>query len=192
VAKSLSGGYVPVGALLMSREVHDRVYDSMENAFSHGSTFAPNELAMAAGLATLAELDEQALVERAARLGGTLLELTAPLAERHDVVREVRGLGLLWAIEFAEPASRRRAYRLVERIQAGLFAQLVVVSLFRDHHVLIQVAGHAIPVIKALPPLVVSAEDLAAFAESLDAAIGTATRLPRAMAGFALSAAGIR
>ncbi len=64
VAKSLSGGYVPVGALLMSRAVHEAVFDSMENAFSHGSTFAPNELAMAAGLATLHELDEQDLVER--------------------------------------------------------------------------------------------------------------------------------
>ena len=69
VAKSLSGGYVPVGALLMSAEVHGRVFDSMENAFSHGSTFAPNELAMAAGLATLAELDDQGLVEHAAALG---------------------------------------------------------------------------------------------------------------------------
>ena len=69
VAKSLSGGYVPVGALLMSRAVHEAVYDSMEHAVSHGSTFAPNELAMAAGLATLHELDEQELVEhtRAAR-----------------------------------------------------------------------------------------------------------------------------
>ena len=64
VAKSLSGGYVPVGALLMSKAVHEAVFDSMENAFSHGSTFAPNELAMAAGLATLHELDEQGLVER--------------------------------------------------------------------------------------------------------------------------------
>src|SRR4029077_3504591 len=63
VAKSLSGGYVPVGALLMSRAVHEAVYDSMENAVAHGSTFAPNELAMAAGLATLHELDEQRLVE---------------------------------------------------------------------------------------------------------------------------------
>jgi ornithine--oxo-acid transaminase len=192
VAKSLSGGYIPVGALLMSREVHERVFDSMENAFSHGSTFAPNELAMAAGLATLAELDEQGLVERAAQLGERLLELTRPLVERYEVVREVRGLGLLWAIEFREPESRRRSYRLVERLQNGLFAQLVVVPLFREHRVLIQVAGHGIPVIKGLPPLVVSEEDLAMFAEALDVAIGKAQRLPRAMAGFALTAAGIR
>src|SRR5205085_11278922 len=51
VAKTLSGGYVPVGALLMARSVHEAVFDSMSHAMSHGSTFAPNELAMTAGLA---------------------------------------------------------------------------------------------------------------------------------------------
>src|SRR5205807_9954549 len=55
VAKSLSGGYVPVGAPLMARPVHGAVLDPMSHAMSHGSTFAPNELAMAAGLATLHE-----------------------------------------------------------------------------------------------------------------------------------------
>jgi ornithine--oxo-acid transaminase len=192
IAKSLSGGYVPVGALLMSAQVHGRVFDSMENAFSHGSTFAPNELAMAAGLATLAEIDDQGLIERAATLGERLLELTRPLVEKHDVVREVRGLGLMWAIEFVEPETLSRSYRLVERLQNGLFAQLVVAPLFRDHRVLIQVAGHGIPVIKAIPPLVVSDEDVTYFAESLDASIRKATKLPRAIAGFALTAAGIR
>src|SRR5204863_4152534 len=52
IAKSLGGGYVPVGAVLMSKAVHEAVFDSLEHAFAHGSTFAPNDLAMAAGLAT--------------------------------------------------------------------------------------------------------------------------------------------
>ena len=62
VAKSLSGGYVPVGALLMSDAVYEAVFDSLEHAFSHGSTFAPNDFAMVAGLATLRELDDRDLV----------------------------------------------------------------------------------------------------------------------------------
>ncbi len=192
VAKSLSGGYVPVGALLMSKAVHEAVFDSMENAFSHGSTFAPNELAMAAGLATLHELDEQRLVERTARLGERLLELTLPLVERHDVVREVRGLGLLWAIEFAEPPAGQRSYRLLDRVRPGLFAQLVVVPLFSDHRILSQVAGHGMAVIKGLPPLTVDDEDLVWLADALDATIARASRVPRAFASFALGAAGVR
>src|SRR5205809_2037426 len=84
VAKSLSGGYVPVGALLMSTAVYDAVFDSLEHSVSHGSTFAPNDLATAAGLATLDELDAQALPERAARMGELLLERTRPLVQRYE------------------------------------------------------------------------------------------------------------
>ena len=192
VAKSLSGGYVPVGALLMSTAVHEAVFDSMQHAVSHGSTYAPNDLAMAAGLATLHELDDRRLVEASARLGELLLELTRPLVERYDVVREVRGLGLMWAIEFGEPSRRARSYRFVERMQPGLFAQLVVGPLFSEHHVLSQVAGHAMAVIKGIPPLCVTEQDLTDFVESLDTTVRKARKLPRSMAKFALTAAGVR
>jgi ornithine--oxo-acid transaminase len=189
VAKSLSGGYVPVGALLMARSVYDGVFDSLEHSVSHGSTFAPNDLAMAAGIATLREVDDQGLVERSARLGERLLELTRPLVERYEVAREVRGLGLMWAIEFGEPESRRRSWRVLERAQPGIFAQLVVVPLFTDHAVLAQVAGHRLNVVKALPPLVVAEEDLELFARALEEVVAKAERMPRAMMGFALRAA---
>ncbi len=191
VAKSLSGGYVPVGALLMAPFVHEAVFDSMENAFSHGSTFAPNELAMAAGLATLQELDEERLVERSAELGELLLELTRPLVEKHEVVRDVRGLGLMWAIEFGEPR-RGMSYRMIDRMQQGLFAQLVVGPLFSEHRILSQVAGHKLAVIKGLPPLTVTEDDLHWFADALDATIAKARRLPRSLAKFALAAAASR
>ena len=189
VAKSLSGGYVPVGALLMSGAVYEGVFDSLPNAVSHGSTFAPNDLAMVAGLATLRELDEQGLVERSASLGERLLERTRPLAERFEVVRDVRGLGLMWAVEFAEPVGGSRTWKLLERIQPGLFSQLVVVPLFRDHRILSQVAGHGLNVIKALPPLVVSEDDLDWFVSALEETVAKAERMPRALVRFALGAA---
>jgi ornithine--oxo-acid transaminase len=187
MAKSLSGGYVPVGACAMRPEVYDRVFDSMEHAVRHGSTFAPNDLAMAAGLATLHELDRARLPERAARLGERLLELTRPLVEEFAVVREVRGLGLMWAIEFAKPPSGSRVtWRLLEAAQPGVFAQLVVVPLFAEHRILTQVAGHRMNVVKALPPLVVEESDLEEFAEALAAVLRKTERLPRAAARFAL------
>jgi ornithine--oxo-acid transaminase len=190
VAKSLSGGYVPVGALLMSQAVHEAVFDSMPHALSHGSTFAPNELAMAAGLATLHELRERRLVERSAELGGRLLELTRPLVDEFEVVRDVRGLGLAWAIEFGEPkGGARLTYRMIERAQRGLFAQLVVVPLFTEHRILSQVAGHDMAVVRVLPPLLLSDEDVEEFAESLRATIASAQRMPKSLTKFALSAA---
>jgi ornithine--oxo-acid transaminase len=190
VAKSLSGGYVPVGALLMARSVHEAVFDSMPHAMSHGSTFAPNELAMAAGLATLHELREQRLVEQSARLGERLLELTRPLVDEFEVVRDVRGLGLAWAIEFGEPASGgRMTYRMIERAQRGLFAQLVVVPLFTKHHILSQVAGHDMAVIRILPPFVLSDQDIEEFVDSLRTTIADAQRMPKSLTKLAFSAA---
>jgi len=191
VAKSLSGGYVPVGALLMARHVYDGVFDSLEHSVSHGSTFAPNDLAMAAGLATLRELDDAKLVERSEQLGRRLLELTEPLVDQYDAVKEVRGLGLMWAMEFGEPESGSFAWRVMERMQAGLFAQLVVVPLFTKHRILSQVAGHDLPVLKGLPPLVLSEEDLEDFATALDEVIARAAR-PTRVAGLALKAARAR
>jgi ornithine--oxo-acid transaminase len=189
VAKSLSGGYVPVGGLLMSRAVHEAVFDSMEHAVSHGSTFAPNELAMAAGLATLHELREQRLVEESARLGTRLIELTQPLVDEFEVASEVRGLGLMWAIEFTEPASGRTSWRMIERMQKGLFAQLVVVPLFSDHRILTQVAGHSMAVVKVLPPLCLSDADVEEFADALRETVKSAQRMPKSLTKFALSAA---
>ncbi len=191
VAKSLSGGYVPVGGLLMSQSVYDGVFDSLAHSVSHGSTFAPNDLAMAAGLATLRELDETGLVERSAQLGELLLERTLPLVEAHDSVREVRGLGLIWAMEFGEPESGSLAWRVMERMQAGLFAQLVVVPLFTKHRILSQVAGHDMPVLKGLPPLVLTEQDVEEFAAALDDLIAKAAR-PTTVAGLALRAARAR
>jgi ornithine--oxo-acid transaminase len=189
VAKSLSGGYVPVGALLLARRVHEAVFDSMPHAMSHGSTFAPNELAMAAGLATLHELRERRLVEESARLGERLLELTRPLVDEFDVVQDVRGLGLAWAIEFGEPESGGgMTYRLVERAQQGLFAQLVVVPLFTKHRILTQVAGHDMAVIRILPPLVLTDADVDEFVDALRATIKGAQRMPT-LTKFAFSAA---
>jgi ornithine--oxo-acid transaminase len=74
-------------------------------------------------------------------------------------------------------------------MQPALFSQLVVVPLFTEHRVLSQVAGHGLNVIKGLPPLVVSEEDLEWFVTALDATLAKAQKLPRATARFALRAA---
>jgi len=170
IAKALSGGYVPIGAVLASRAVMGAVFDSMERGVVIGSTFGGNDLAAAAGIATLQVIEREGLVERAARLGELLLELTSPFVERFEIVREVRGLGLIWAIELGPPAGRaaRRLWDAIERRQPGLFAQLVTVPLFRDHRVLTQVAGHHMNVIKALPPLVTPEEDIRRFVSALE------------------------
>jgi ornithine--oxo-acid transaminase len=188
VAKALSGGYVPVGALLLRASVHAAVFDSLEHATSHGSTFAPGDLAMAAGLATIAELERLQLVAASALLGELLLSRTQELVEEFDVVREVRGLGLMWGIEFAEPPGGSRAFRLVESRQPALFSQFVVGPLFRKHHILSQVAGHSLNVVKGLPPLVVAEEDIDWFVTGLRDSVARASRIARSFVSFAARA----
>jgi ornithine--oxo-acid transaminase len=188
VAKALSGGYVPIGAVLVSRAAFERVFDGMERAVRHGSTFGGNDLAAAAALATLGVLEREDLVARSERMGALLLELTRPLAERFEVVRDVRGLGLMWAIEFGPPAgaSARRLWERVERRQPGLFSQLVTVPLFHEHRIFCQVAGHHMNVIKALPALTIEESEIRRFAAALEQTIAAAERYPAALARFGL------
>jgi ornithine--oxo-acid transaminase len=191
IAKALSGGLVPIGAVLVSRAAFDRVFDGMERAVRHGSTFGGNDLAAAAGLATLRVLDEEELVERAQRMGDLLLELTRPLVERHAIVRDVRGLGLMWAIELGPPEGRsaRAAWNALERAQPGLFSQLVTVPLFHEHRIFCQVAGHRMNVIKALPPLVIEEAEIRRFAAALETVVAGAERMPSALTRFGVRVA---
>jgi ornithine--oxo-acid transaminase len=198
IAKALSGGLVPIGAVLVSRRAFDAVFDGMERAVRHGSTFGGNDLAAAAALATLRVLDRHGLVAHSQRMGALLLELTEPLVGRYEVVKEVRGLGLMWAIEFGPPSGRvaRALWEAVERRQAGLFSQLITVPLFHEHRILCQVAGHRMNTIKALPALVVSEDEIRRFAAALEETIARAERYPTALARFGartgLRAAGMR
>jgi ornithine--oxo-acid transaminase len=188
LSKALSGGFVPIGAVLVSRHAFDRVFDGMERAVRHGSTFGGNDLGAAVALATLRVLDREGVVAHADRMGSLLLELTKPLIDRYEVVRDVRGLGLMWAIELGPPAGAagRSIWGAVERAQPGLFAQLITVPLFHEHRILCQVAGHRMNVIKALPSLLIDEGEVRQFASALEEVIAGAERMPRAMARFGL------
>ncbi len=179
---------MPIGAVLVSRSAFDRVFDGMERAVRHGSTFGGNDLAAAAALATLKVLDDERLIERADRLGELLLELTRPLVDRYEVVTDVRGQGLMWAIELGPPSgrARRSVWNAVERAQPGLFSQLVTVPLFHEHRIFCQVAGHRMNVIKALPALVIEESEIRRFAAALEEVIARAERVPSALARFGI------
>ena len=171
LSKSLSGGYVPVGATITRRSIHDKVFSRLDRCQVHSTTFGENELAMVAGLATLHVLDQERLVERAATMGEKLLAGLAALQDRYDMIADVRGKGLIIGIEFRPPRSLglRAAWTAAEAAQKGLFAQLVVMSLMRDHRILTQVGGPGINIIKLLPPLVIGDEEVEAIVSAFDA-----------------------
>ena len=180
VAKALSGGYVPVGAVIAKANVVERVFDTMDRAVVHSTTFGQNVLAMTAGLATLHTLDAEGIVERTARTGSRLLSRLQALADGHEVVHEVRGRGLMIGIEFQRPRPfRLRAqWSILESMRSGLFTQLVVVPLFRDHRILTQVAADNQNVLKILPPLILTDDQADLFVDALDAVL---TKLERSL-----------
>jgi ornithine--oxo-acid transaminase len=178
VAKALSGGYVPVGAVIATDEIVQRVFDKMDRAVVHSSTFGQNVLAMTAGLATLHAIDTESIVERASTIGASLLSGLEGVAKRHELVHEVRGRGLMIGIEFSRPRSMRlRAqWTLLESMRTGLFTQMVIVPLFRDHGILSQVAGDHQNVLKILPPLITSEAQADEFVDAIDDVLGELER----------------
>jgi ornithine--oxo-acid transaminase len=166
LAKALSGGLIPCGALLMSDEIYDSVYGSLKRAIVHTSTFSENALAMRAGLATLRVLEEERLGERAVRMGEYLRDRLQHALSGYEMVKEVRGAGLLNGVEFTAPGKLllRVPFEAFMKIHPGMFGQVVVMRLFRDHGFLTQICGNNFMVLKAAPPLVVEEREIDAFA----------------------------
>ena len=135
LAKALSGGHVPSGAVLTRKAIHDKVFDRMDRAVVHGSTFAKNDLAMAAGIATLDVLESEKLIKNAARKGERLLGALNDMVPRYELLKEVRGKGLMIGIEFGEPSSfkLKASWNVLEGASKGLFCQLITIPLFKDH-----------------------------------------------------------
>src|SRR5215469_12630436 len=169
VAKALSGGYVPVGAMLTTEKVFGSVYSSMDRVMVHSATFKAGPLAMAAGLAALAVIEDEGLVENAARVGESLRAGLAALAGRFDLIADVRGRGLMIGIEFGRPSGvkARAGWAMLQKARVGLFAQMVVVALFQRHRILTQVSGDHMEVIKLIPPLIIGDAEVKLFTESL-------------------------
>jgi acetylornithine/succinyldiaminopimelate/putrescine aminotransferase len=178
VSKALSGGYVPVGAMLSSDAIFRSVYSSMERAMVHSTTFKGNQLAMVAGLATLQVFDEEGIVEHAAKMGDLWKSKLGELADRHDFIHDVRGEGQMIGIEFGAPSSLRAKLRwkVVETARTAMFSQTLVVPLFHRYNILTQVAADNVNIIKLLPPLIAGETEIDLFTNALDELLSEAQR----------------
>jgi acetylornithine/succinyldiaminopimelate/putrescine aminotransferase len=191
VAKSLSGGFVPCGAIVTRRAIYQKVFNRLDRCVVHSSTFGRNNLAMACGLASLAILEDEKLVEQSARIGNLLVERLDALRPKHTFLKEIRGKGLMIAIEFREPPELglKTAWRLLHKIDKALFPQLVIVPLLSKHRVLTQVAGHNMDVIKILPPLMIGEREVDYFVKAFDETLTACRRFPGSMLELAMNTA---
>jgi ornithine--oxo-acid transaminase len=170
LAKALSGGFVPVSATLMTRDIANKVFGDVEHCAIHFSTFEANNLAMLAGIATLQVIDDEHLVERAQRMGELLLERLHALHAKHEFIREVRGKGLFAAVRFGVPRSLKAklVWKLAEDTGDGFFVEAIVMALMKDHRVMAQPAGHDPYVLDCTPPLIVTEAEIECFVAALD------------------------
>ncbi len=182
LSKALSGGYIPVSAVLTRKHVFDKVFDRVDRAMVAASTFSENNLAMAAGIATLDVLASEGLVEKAASTGERLMRAFSDMAARYELVREVRGKGLMIGIDFGRPRSfnLRTSWDLIEAAREGLFSQVITIPLLTDHKILCQVAGPGSHAVKFLPPLTISDSDCEWIINAVEAVIAASHHVPGA------------
>jgi ornithine--oxo-acid transaminase len=183
IAKSLSGGFVPCGAIITRRDIYQKTFSRMDRCVVHSSTFGRNNLAMACGLAALEIIDREKLVENAAKMGALLMERIDALRTKHSFLKEVRGRGLMIGIEFQEPQELKlkMAWKLLHKIDRALFAQMIVSQMLSKHRILTQVAGHNLDVIRILPPLIIGEEEIDMFVNALDDVLIECRRFPGPM-----------
>ncbi|MDO8518807.1 MAG: aspartate aminotransferase family protein [Deltaproteobacteria bacterium] len=179
VSKALSGGMVPVGATMSRRWIYDKIFSRMDKCVVHSSTFGQNNMAMVAGLATLAILENEKLVDKAKETGEYLLSRLQRLKEKHEWVKEIRGKGLMIGIECGKPSSLKNRIRweTIQRINTSLFGELLVMPLMAKHKILTQVSGHEQAIVKILPPLIITKDHADRFVAAMDDVLSECGRI---------------
>jgi len=180
LAKTLSGGYVPCGAVIARRAIYQKTFSRLDRCIVHSTTFGRNNLACAAGLAALTVLEDEGLIDNAARMGAYLEKRLLELQEKHDIIKEVRVKGLMAAIEFSEPRGLmpKMGWKLVHSLDASMFPQLIVTPLLTKHRILTQVAANNADIVKILPPLIVGEKEIDRFITALDSVIQDLGKFP--------------
>src|SRR6188508_3005729 len=183
LAKTLSGGYVPCGAIVTRRDIYQKTFSRMDRCVVHSTTFGRNNLAMACGLAALEVIDDEKLIENSAKMGALLTERIESLKAKHSFIKEVRGKGLMVGIEFHEPNEfkLKMAWKLLHKIDKVLFAQMIVTQMLSKHRILTQVAGHGMDVLKILPPLIIGEKEVDMFVKALDDVLTECRKFPGPM-----------
>jgi ornithine--oxo-acid transaminase len=180
LGKAISGGQAPVSAVLMTDAIFAKVFSRVDRCFIHSGTYCENNLSMAAAWATLDVYEDEDLLRRSAEQGAYFLERMKPLQDKYEMVHEVRGKGLLLALELGAPQSMslKAGWHALSAINEGLCAQMVIVPLFRDHDILVQVGGHNFRVIKMMPPLSITREEIDRVVVAFDQVLAECHRFP--------------
>ena len=163
LSKSLGGGMIPVGALITTDRIWKQAYGSLDNCLLHTSTFGGNSLAATAALVSIQLTVEEDLPARAEEMGSYLIERLKLLAAESELIKEVRGRGLLIGIEFEEPTSgimEKISRGLVNELSNEYLASMVAGELLQKHRIITAYTLNNPNVIRLEPPLILEQEHL--------------------------------
>jgi putrescine aminotransferase len=163
LAKSLGGGVMPVGAFTTTEDIWGKAFGGINKALLHTSTFGGNTLATAAVIAATNQIVEDRLTEQAQEKGEYLLAKLQKLADRHEMIAEVRGRGLMVGLEFKQPKDG-----ILDKISQGMFSKLsheymgamVAGTLLNDYQIITAYTLNNPNVIRLEPPLIVTYDQL--------------------------------
>jgi len=180
IGKALSGGLAPVAAAMMRTDIFDKVFSRLDKCFVHCGTYNQNNIAMAAGMAVLDVIEQEKLVAQAAEHGSYFLDKLKPLAKKYELIHDVRGLGMIIGVEYGRPKSfgLKMGWDMLSKANEGLFGQMIVLPMYRDHKIMIQVAAHPLCTLKIMPPLALPKDEIDRTVAALDKVTAEAHRFP--------------
>jgi putrescine aminotransferase len=171
LAKSLGGGVMPIGAYIAKDDVWKKGYGTMDRCLLHTSTFGGNTLACAAGITAIKLILDKNLPEAAKEKGEYFLGRLKELKEKHKLIKDVRGKGLMIGVEFNQPEGGiidKLSGGAVSRLSNEYLGSLVAGELQNKHHIITAYTLNNPNVIRFEPPLIVTKEQLDRVVEALD------------------------
>ena len=120
VAKGITSGYIPMGGTITRKEIADAFVGSQRVSFRHVITFGGHPVAAAAALRNIQIMEDEDLVGNSARMGAYLLDGLKELQEKHQMIGDVRGLGLMCGLELVKDRETKEVYPA----EAGLSSRL--------------------------------------------------------------------
>ncbi|MGF7398195.1 aspartate aminotransferase family protein [Thermoanaerobacterium thermosaccharolyticum] len=171
LAKSLGGGVMPIGAYIAKDDVWKKGYGTMDRCLLHTSTFGGNTLACASGITAIKLILDKNLPEAAKEKGEYFLSRLKELKEKHKLIKDVRGKGLMIGVEFNQPEGGiidKLSGGAVSRLSNEYLGSLVAGELQNKHHIITAYTLNNPNVIRFEPPLIVTKEQLDRVVEALD------------------------
>ena len=167
LSKGMASGYYPLGAIVARENLVDTVMAG--GGFGHGHTYAGNPMACAVGLAVLEIMDEENLIANSAAMGRVLKAGLEDLAAKYEMIGQVRGLGLLLAIELVMDRTTREPFpRKIKMAQVLTDIAYEEGLIIYPRHCINGLAGDHVLV---APPLSVTRDECAEIIRRLDRAL---------------------